>query len=168
MVYDFLVEIEKIANLLVEIWEDAIINENGDIEFPNSKTEALINRIPTNNRPYTTLLEYYRFLSRVMGDKFSSEMEPFVFHVSSLINLRNIAQEELKGLLKEHKTMTIFCEENKNISVDKEALENILLAMRKEASALKVKIEVFKNTKTNIKKHKSYRFGLFEFIRAVA
>lgn len=138
----FLNELPAVAEQLVDIWEHAFSNENDEIELPTEAINKLAQKYPCNGSVFFLLSHYYENLSTVMGENFKKEMEPLIFHVSSLMNGRNVARKELLNKLSERHALIVFEENNEKINL--KSLKELVHAMKAEAAALKVKTEIFK------------------------
>ena len=141
-VFEFLNHIAEAAEQMVQIWECAIVNGDDEIELPERSVEFLGAKYPSNARQFSNLALYYKDISSVMGRNFHSEMEPLLFHLSSLMDGRNLGRIALLEGLKNKSDLIIF--DQRNLALDTTSLQEIIHAMQKEAAALRVKVQVFR------------------------
>ena len=142
-VAEYLSEVSRIAHRLCLKWEEVIreIEENNEyIKKEKDYTRSPIS--PFYNALYhSTLTEHFKYISSVMGDDFNAEMEPFIIHISRLLEQRSITRSSINEYISKASSNVVFAQENE--ALDIERLQNFVLAMRKEASAIDVKARVF-------------------------
>ena len=142
-VADLLIEISEVAEQLVDIWEHAFSNENDEIALPTEAINKLARKYPCNETVFFLLSHYYENISSVMGENYREEMEPLIFHISSLMNGRNVARNDLINKLSGKKSLIVFDKNNEKLDLG--SIQDVVHAMRAEAAAFKVKTEVFKS-----------------------